>query len=344
MFVCLSFDDNYDANGLSWVLQMLELFQNPCGYDVFSSKPLSATFFVQSGPSWEREDMLTLWRNAHEYGHDLGNHTDAHSFWDPFEGDVSQNFWRYQIGLCNDFLTLPLEKGGVNHGTISGFRAPFMRYDDNLLQVLLENGMKYDSSLPAGNTPSHDGTNNYWPYTLDNGSPEHDIAVESGWKTKISKYPGLWEAPTHCLIVPPNQELEKFGINYSLREKIADRVDWFDTETGKGENFDCNLYNSPAEGGSGLTGRDVFAIYAHNLDLRLKGNRAPLILGLHSEHYAYFGYEPFFTTPESSVEDRRIALMRFIKYALSKPEVRFVSLKTLIDWMEEPTPLKIRAV
>ncbi|PKF49558.1 hypothetical protein [Enterovibrio nigricans] len=341
LFVCLSFDDNYDLNGLTWVLQMLEFFQNPSGHDEHSNKAISATFFVQSALSSDREEMLTLWRKAHAQKHDLGNHTDAHLFGNPLDNDVQPECWQHQVRLCNDFLTLDTENGGVNIDTVSGFRAPFMCYDDNLLQALLDNGIKYDSSFPAGNTPSHDGTNNYWPYTLDNGSPEHNIAVENGWKPKISNFPGLWEIPTHNLIVPPGSESEKYGLKYSLREKIADRVDWFDTEKGKGDNFDCNLYNNSSGGGYGLSGRDVFAIYAHNLDLRLKGNRAPLILGLHSEYYADLSQQPLFITPESSVEDRRTALVHFIKYALTKPEVRFINLNTLIEWMEHPTPLKM---
>nr|WP_236783490.1 carbohydrate-binding protein [Aliivibrio fischeri] len=73
----------------------------------------------------------------------------------------------------------------------------------------------------------------------------------------------------------------------------------------------------------------------------MQGNRAPLVLGLHSAFYGYIGGEEHIGMPESNVDTRRNVLKRFIKYALSKPEVRFVNHKQIIDWMRTPEPLTL---
>lgn len=45
--------------------------------------------------------------------------------------------------------------------------------------------------------------------------------------------------------------------------------------------------------------------------------------------------------PETTVKSRQNVLKRFIKYALTKPEVRFVNHKQIIDWMISPEPLTL---
>ncbi|MDD1780793.1 polysaccharide deacetylase family protein [Enterovibrio sp. ZSDZ35] len=345
MFVSLGFDDNNDADGMRWVLETLAQYQNPKGNDKFANEALSASFFMLCGLSRENPEILTLWRQAAVNGHDISNHTETHPDdkvnWNPLESWMTAEQWEEEVTKCNALLSASEDDGGIGISNISGFRAPFLTYDDDTLQALVKSGIRYDASFPAGTTPSHDGTNNFWPYTLDHGSPEHDIAANEGWKPAISAYPGLWEIPVHTLIVPPDEEMANYGIAYSLRDKIAQNVPWFDHASGKGDNFDWNLYAEPAWGAAGLSGDDVFAIYAYNLDLRRKGNKAPLALGLHSAFYGYVNGQEHFGMPGSTVETRRRALKRFIEYALSKPDVRFVSHLELIDWMISPEPLTL---
>ncbi len=62
-----------------------------------------------------------------------------------------------------------------------GFRAPDLKYNDWMLEVLQERGFLYDSSIPTDTL--------YYPYTLDQG------AIEQSWRgrTITSPHPGLWE-------------------------------------------------------------------------------------------------------------------------------------------------------
>lgn len=62
-----------------------------------------------------------------------------------------------------------------------GFRAPDLKYNDWMLEVLQERGFLYDSSIPTDTQ--------YYPYTLDQG------AIEQSWRgrTITSPHPGLWE-------------------------------------------------------------------------------------------------------------------------------------------------------
>ncbi len=106
--------------------------------------------------------------------------------------------------------------------------------------------------------------------------------------------------------------------------------DYFDEESGKITGFDWNLWIV-----FGMTKAEFLATLKYTLDLRLKGNRCPMAFGTHSDIYS----SKFQDLPNSVVEERQEALIEFIDYALSKPEVRIVSAKELLDWLRDPSPL-----
>ena len=60
---------------------------------------------------------------------------------------------------------------GVTEEDIFGFRTPFLKYNNATFEALQAEGFVYDCSIEEGYQPDHDGTNYYWPYTLDEGSP-----------------------------------------------------------------------------------------------------------------------------------------------------------------------------
>ncbi len=343
MFITLGFDDNLDTEGLSWVMDLLDTHSNPEGLDSYAKQTLKASFFMHCGPAVENTAIKALWRQLAATGHEIANHSMTHPDdkvnYNPLQSWMTLEQWQEEVEGCNAFLKAPIEEGGIGVTSVAGFRAPYMTYNNNTLKALVDSGIRYDVSFPAGITSEQNGTNNYWPHSLENGNPSQRMATSGGWKPHVNHYPQLWEIPLHTLIVPPDSEMEKYGLSYSLRDKIASRISYFDPNSGKGDNFDWNLYFTPNWGAAGLSEDDVVAIYQYNLDLRLSGNRAPLTLGLHSGFYGLVNGDEHFGMPETTVTTRQNVLKRFISYALSKPEVRFVTHNQLLDWVEAPEPL-----
>ena len=112
-----------------------------------------------------------------------------------------------------------------------------------------------------------------WPYTLDGGSPGHEILVEWGSKEPINPHPGLWEMPAYPVVVPPDSAAAEYGIPVGLRAKLQSVQSWFDTDSGKITGFDYNLWVS-----FNMTKEEVVATLKYTLDQRLEGNRAPLLV------------------------------------------------------------------
>jgi hypothetical protein len=77
----------------------------------------------------------------------------------------------------------------------------------------------------------------------------------------------------------------------------------------------------------------------HTLDLRLAGNRAPFLLGAHTDYYS----SDYTDAPNTTAEERRTAMEEVVAYALDKPDVRLVSLGQVLDWVRNPVPLTAEA-
>lgn len=72
------------------------------------------------------------------------------------------------------------------------------------------------------------------------------------------------------------------------------------------------------------------------LDQRLEGNRAPFMLGMHTDEYS----SKFSAETKATNRERQEAVEEFVEYAISKPEVRFVPYRSILDWMRWPVPLE----
>jgi len=345
LFVSYGFDDNgYSGlpgsggtGGMTWATDFFRPLTNPDGSSA------RVTFFHTSSYAgvWQSESptyVKRAWNTALADGHEVGNHTDSHSHGDGF--DTTQ--WQAEVSTCNSLLTLPFDpnevdfdpddtKGmGATADQISGFRTPFLEYNDALFDVLLAEGLQYDCSIEDGWQPEQDGTNYFWPYTLDNGSPGHDVLVDWGLKQPMTAHPGLWELPVHPVIVPPDEVAADYGIPPGLRARIHADVDWFDEGSGKVTGFDYNLWVL-----FNLSKAEVLATLKYTLDLRLEGNRAPLMFGAHTDTYS----DKYQAGLNSTVVERQEALEEFIEYALSKPEVRVVPMDDILEWMKAPSTL-----
>lgn len=354
MFVTFGFDDNgysglegtNGTGGLTWAAEFFRGLTNPPGSGnagTFDGAPARVTFYLTAtyGAMWLSESptyVKRAWRKLLEDGHEIGNHTLGHLHGEGFDEPT----WTREIQACVDVLTRPFDPNEVNFSPdamkgigaaaadIVGFRTPFLEYNGVTFEVLKKLGYRYDCSIEDGYQTDHDGTNFFWPYTLDGGSPGHDVLVQWGQKKPIGKYPGLWEFPANPFIVPPDGEAANYGVPPGLRAKFKALRSWFDMATGKVTGLDYNALVQYK-----MTKAEYLAVLKYTFDLRLRGNRAPFAIGSHSDYYS----SKYTAAENITVRERQEAVEEFTRYVLSKPEVRVVTVKQMLDWIRNPVPL-----
>lgn len=77
----------------------------------------------------------------------------------------------------------------------------------------------------------------------------------------------------------------------------------------------------------------------YSLEHRLNTNRAPFLIGAHSDYYSEFNDDAN-NACAASYTERREAVEEFIDYALTAhKDIRFVTNKQIIQWMREPIGL-----
>ena len=321
MFVSLGFDDNGDAAGMTWALDMLK------------ERNKKATFFMTSvyGAS---ATVTATWKRARQEGHEIGNHTVSHL---PNHGgkDFTTAQWEAEIGPCTDFLTGSADVAEV--GDVTGFRTPYLEYGDPLLTTVQSLGFKYDASIEEGYEYGHDGSTEYWPYTLDNRSPGHTTQVE--WMDpenpvkEINPHPGLWEMPVYAVFVPPDDKCAEYGVPTGFRNKMKSVQSWYDTESGAITGFDYNLWASANVGGFGMTKAEVLATLKYTYDQHAKGNHAPFLFGTHTAYYVDAWSANASGTP--AAKDRQAAIEEFIDYVTEKGG-RVETHQAILDWIRNP--------
>lgn len=324
-FITLAYDDNPDVQAMQWMMDLLKDKTNPIGTgqeSTFDGTPVRTTFFSCGKYLDWNTALRKCHKEAYEQGHEIGNHSQNHM--DGSEFTVDQ--WVDEISKCQSAFV----RAGIPADAVRGFRIPYIDGNDAAYQALVKLGFVYDASVEEGVQIWMSGSDFNWPYTLDEGSPGRDELIV--WRNNIPKpigrHPGLWEIPNHFLMVPPDYLCEQYDCRWGLRERIRESIllnggwDW-KANFGKITAFDYNLWDL-AE----LEPNEVLAIYKYTLDLRLSGNRAPMLFGAHVEH------NPF-TEP-----GKRAVLESFIDYALSKNAVRIVPAQKIVEWMKNPQPLK----
>ena len=88
--------------------------------------------------------------------------------------------------------------GGIPLNSILGFRAPYLNYSADLLTQLQKSGFLYDSSATASIPVTDNGTDAFWPYTLDNGLANDCLTFDGICQGK-PQLPGLWEIPMYAI-------------------------------------------------------------------------------------------------------------------------------------------------
>lgn len=342
LFVSFGSDDNpYSGlpasggdGGLHYLTQLFASRANPPGSGdarSFDGRPLHYSFYVNTKyitPEGQEDPSLVMqsWREAIEQGHEIGVHTHSH----PHGRDFGVSEWEREIQLCIDHLGRPTGLG-VARNQLTGFRTPFLEYGDATLTAVRRSGFVYDCSLEEGFQDFEDGRNFIWPYSLDHGSPGNAATHERLGLPLVREHPGLWELPVYAFIVPPDELCERYGVARGLRARMKGKNDYFEVEQGKITGMDWNLWFE-----YGMSKAEFLATLMYTLDLRLEGNRCPLTLGLHSGIYADRSADQ---PANATGQERRDALREFLDYALARPEVRVVSARELLGWIQSPTPL-----
>jgi peptidoglycan/xylan/chitin deacetylase (PgdA/CDA1 family) len=321
MFVSIGWDDNGQAAGITWALDMLEGLGGKNSFFITSTYALTDSY-----------------KAIYAAGHEVGNHTVTHAT----NRMADQARWMQELTDCNKYLT---DTVGVPADEITGFRTPFLEYNDSTLGVVkdlnfwydtsIEEGYEWDDGANGGKGGPLDGTNFFWPYTLDHKSPGHTTQVEWGeGLMEINEHPGLWELPVYAVIVPPDAKCEEYGVEPGLRAKLKTRQDWFDVEGGMITGFDYNLWAGTNVGGFAMTKEEFVATLKYTFDQRLAGNKAPFLFGAHTDYYVASWSQNATGTP--SENDRRAAIQEFLEYAKSKG-AEIVSYKHVLDWVRNPS-------
>ncbi len=336
MFISLGFDDNgivdkKNGGGVTWIRNYLKDKKNPAGTGqkrTYDGSPMRASFYMCEAyiREWTYEDYTDVreaWHNLYEDGHEIGNHSTYHLM----ERDKVKKVTVYldgkkytkeqwltrELAPCQKRLTAKYDKEskeggiGIPAASIWGWRTPRSEWNDALLGLLKEEGYVYDCSL--ADEYGNDGTSFYWPYTLDNGSPH---------TKEVSSHKGLWEMPAYQFVFPKHLQ---------AKAKIGEAT------------FDYNVWVNKERGGNELTASEFTDVLKYTLDQRMKGNRAPLLIGLHSEVYSAQKDSEFSGTRNARA--RQLAIENFIWYATTQypNEVRIVRAIDIIEWMRDPVGL-----
>ncbi|MBN1983205.1 MAG: polysaccharide deacetylase family protein [Chitinivibrionales bacterium] len=237
-------------------------------------------------------------RTAWKRAYDEGHEIGNHTFTHE-EGMAawSEAQWKATMDSATNFL---VKECAIPREKIYGFRTPFLAYDQNGMNThkgAKAAGFLYDCTLNGGSEGEFNGKDYFWPYTLDEG-------CNIGSEHFIKPVPGLWEVPTH-----------RFRL----------------TGGGHMTGFDYNLWVEMGQNKS-----QFLATLKNTLDLRYDGNRCPFTIGSHTDYYSEMNESANKECKSASWKERRAAIEEFINYALQKPDVRFVTPKTIVDYMKNP--------
>ncbi|MCL2209134.1 MAG: polysaccharide deacetylase family protein [Treponema sp.] len=343
-FFTIGFDDNdksgfspqKGSEGMKWAVDIFKSRKNPDGSNCSCAFYNSTSYMVESA----REPAHLVkksWKYALDNGFETGCHSHSHSDGSKFSVDQ----WLFEMNKCVELLSRSYAEGnsgddsgiGIAKSEIKSFRTPYLAYNANAFKATAQMGFVYDCSIEEGVQDDQDGTNFYFPYTLDEGSPGNKFSSEQELHIEeAGNHAGLWELPIHVVIVPPDNLCEKYGVKKGLRKKCASLRDYFSEDDGKISGLDYNCLVEFL-----MTGEEFLATLKYSLDLRLEGNRAPFFLGAHSGIYALdYDSDPVITISEN---ERRKAIEDFLDYAQSKPEVIIASPLRIIEWMKNPYEL-----
>lgn len=280
MFVVFTADDAIQSYTLDSVNQFLAHRKNPNGCTP------KMTYFTSL--NFTNYTLVTDWYVA---GNEIADHTMTHVGSPPAE-EINGNL----IAL-NALAGIPMS-------SIQGFRAPFLNYSRETLEILYQSKFTYDSSAAASIPVTDPGTDAYWPYTLDNGMANNCLDVANTCKGE-PKLPGFWEIPMYAFF-------DDNGVN---GPHLMDP--WLDI----------------ANGGTKPNDTATFEYMKATFTAHYNGNRQPIGLYTHPIHLST-------TYPGVDVSNSTINMINaFLDWAQTQQNVWIVSNEQLLDWVRHPVPV-----
>ncbi len=181
MFVAFGWDDNQYADGMDWVVDLMDGKTNPSGIGnaaTYDGTPVRCTFFMKGlvESDDEVQDVYDSWKRAYDATHEIGNHTWRHVAID------AEN----EIRRCDSTL----EFIGIPKDEVVGFRTPQLAIVPSMFDAMYKRPFLYDCTVEHHTAKENSGQF-VWPYTLENG---HHSSAFGGLTTS---YSGMWEMPVY---------------------------------------------------------------------------------------------------------------------------------------------------
>ncbi len=342
-----AFDDNGHTDGVKFIIDEFARRGNPSGSgasETFDGSPIVGTFLLQadrlvrpgSGP------LVDALRAARAGGHEIAVHTYSHpagvaidwSKTPPSRRDVLDvDGWLAEIDRG---IATTVEFLGCDQSELVGFRTPYVAHNDAVFTALERRGFLYDCGLPEGHQEGMDGTNYPWPYTLGNGSPGDAWSSRKTYgldRPIVGSHPSLLALPIYALVVPPDDRCAEYGTKRGARGRVAAEKPGFDVAAGKVPGLDWNFWFDCF-----MSAEDALATLRYSYDLRVAGNRAPFMLGAHSDIYSLdYDREDIsadrLPRVKALARERRDVLTAFLDYALSFSETRVATMRSIAEWL-----------
>ncbi|EIN14312.1 hypothetical protein PUNSTDRAFT_49130 [Punctularia strigosozonata HHB-11173 SS5] len=279
-FVVFTADDAVQSYTIDAVNQFLAHRKNPNGCTP------KMTYFTSL--NYTNYTLVTDWFVA---GNEIADHTMTHVGTPPSD-EINGN-----LVALNALAGIPLN-------SIQGFRAPYLNYSVDTLKLLAQADFTYDSSASASIPVTDDGTDAFWPYTLDYGMANDCLSVDGICKGE-PKLPGFWEIPMYAFF-------DNLGVN---GPHLMDP--WLDA----------------ANGGSSVNDTATFEYMKNTFTAHYTSNRQPIGLYTHPIHVSL-------SYPGSTASNSTIKMINaFLDWAQEQDNVWIVSNEQLLAWVKNPVPV-----
>jgi len=276
-FLVFTADDAVQSYTIDAINSLLGHRKNPNGC------PIVMTYYTSL--NYTNYTLVTDWFVA---GNEIADHTISH-VGSPGLDEINGNL----IAL-NALAGIPLK-------SIQGFRAPFLNYTIQTLKYLAQTGFTYESSSAASIPVTQEGTDAFWPYTLDYGMANNCLSVQGSCSGQ-PVLPGFWEIPMYA-------QFDSAG-GIHLMDPWLDPV---------GDN---KVANNTA----------TLEFLKSTFTDHYNAQKQPFGLYTHPIHIANY---PGLASPNATVA----MINEFLDWAQEQQNVWIVSSEQLLAWVQNPKPI-----